>query len=197
MTMMTMMILMILRVIQNLLERPRDKVQGFYFKANNLYICTGLQRVNGWFRVFRGGTRWRSWLRHCSGSRKVAGSIPDGIIGIFHWHNPSGRTMTLGSTEMSTKNISWGGKGGWCVRLTTLPPSCSDCLEVWEPQPPGTLWASPRPVMGLLFFTFRVFRVGSDMKTNMRRKGWRFVAKLFMYTSKFKPRNCMEIIKRM
>ena len=30
------------------------------------------------------GTRWRSWLRHCATSRKVAGSIPDGVIGIFH-----------------------------------------------------------------------------------------------------------------
>ena len=24
------------------------------------------------------------WLRHCAKSRKVAGSIPDGVIGIFH-----------------------------------------------------------------------------------------------------------------
>ena len=24
--------------------------------------------------------------------------------------------------------------------LTTFPPSCSDCLEIWEPQPPGTSW---------------------------------------------------------
>ena len=30
------------------------------------------------------GTRWRSWLRHCTTSRKVAVSIPDGVIGIFH-----------------------------------------------------------------------------------------------------------------
>ena len=30
------------------------------------------------------------------------------------------------------------GKGGRCVGLTTLPPSCADCLEIWEPQPPGT-----------------------------------------------------------
>jgi hypothetical protein len=28
-------------------------------------------------------TRRRSWLRHCTTSRKVAGSIPDGVIGIF------------------------------------------------------------------------------------------------------------------
>ena len=58
------------------------------------------------------GTRWRSWLRHCATSRKVAGSIPDGVTGIFHWHNPSGRTMALGSTqpltEISTRNVSWG-----------------------------------------------------------------------------------------
>jgi hypothetical protein len=26
----------------------------------------------------------RSWLRHCATNRKVAGSIPDGVIGIFH-----------------------------------------------------------------------------------------------------------------
>ena len=29
-------------------------------------------------------TRWRSWLRHCATSRRVAGSILDGVIGIFH-----------------------------------------------------------------------------------------------------------------
>jgi hypothetical protein len=38
--------------------------------------------------------------------------IPDGVIGIFNGHNPSGRTTALGSTqpltEMSTRNISWG-----------------------------------------------------------------------------------------
>jgi len=47
-------------------------------------------------------------------SRKVAGSIPDGVIEIFHWYNPSGRTMTLGLTqpltEISTRNIYWGVK---------------------------------------------------------------------------------------
>ena len=51
------------------------------------------------------------WLRFCATNRKVAGSIPDGVIGIFHWHNPSDRTMALGSTqpltEMSTRRISW------------------------------------------------------------------------------------------
>jgi len=27
---------------------------------------------------------WRSWLRNCATRRKVAGSILDGVIGIFH-----------------------------------------------------------------------------------------------------------------
>ena len=26
-----------------------------------------------------------------------------------------------------------GGKGGRYVRVTTLPPSCAECLEIWEP----------------------------------------------------------------
>jgi len=30
------------------------------------------------------GTRWRGWLRHCATIRKVAGSISDGVTGIFH-----------------------------------------------------------------------------------------------------------------
>jgi hypothetical protein len=59
---------------------------------------------------------WRhavtQWLIHCATNRKVAGSIPDGVIEISHWHNPSGRGMALGSTqpltEMSTMNIFWG-----------------------------------------------------------------------------------------
>ena len=36
-----------------------------------------------------------------------------------------------------------GVKGGRCVGLTKLPPSCANCLETWEPQTPGTLTASP------------------------------------------------------
>jgi hypothetical protein len=32
--------------------------------------------------LWMGGARWRSWLRHYATNRNVAGSIPDGVIGI-------------------------------------------------------------------------------------------------------------------
>jgi hypothetical protein len=44
------------------------------------------------------------WIRYCATNRKVAGSIPDGAIGIFHWHNPSDRTMALGVDSVSNRN---------------------------------------------------------------------------------------------
>ena len=97
------------------------------------------------------GTRWHIWLGHCATSRQVAGSIPDDVIGISHWHNPSGRTMALGLTqpltEMSTRNISWGIKAAGADNLTTFMWRLSWNLGVstsWNPQ------GLSRPVMGLL-----------------------------------------------
>ena len=42
------------------------------------------------------------------------------------------------------------------MRLTTSPSSCAECHEIWEPKPPGTLWAT----LGLLrdCFTFTFYR---------------------------------------
>ena len=72
------------------------------------------------------------WLRRCATNRKVAGSIPDGVIGIFHRHNPSDRTEALGSTQRLTEWVPGGfpgGKCGRCVRLTTLPSSCAVAMK--------------------------------------------------------------------
>ena len=59
----------------------------------------------------RGGVVAKA-LRYYATNRQVAGSIPDGFIGMFQRHNSAGRTMVLGSTqpltEMSTMCISWG-----------------------------------------------------------------------------------------
>jgi len=56
--------------------------------------------------------------------------------------------MTPSGIEPATNRNEYqeyflGSKSGRCVVLTTLPPSCADCLEIWEPQPPGNLRACP------------------------------------------------------
>jgi hypothetical protein len=63
-------------------------------------------------------TWWCSRLRHCAKRWRATDSIPDGVTGIFHWRNHSGRTMALRSTQpltgMNTRNTSWGVKAaGW------------------------------------------------------------------------------------
>ena len=96
--------------------RREEDAQQLHRYESSLLVCN-LEEVRC--------TRWRSWLRHCATSRKVAGSITDSVVGISHWHNPSGRTMALGFTqpltEKSTRNISWGVKAagayGWPYHL--------------------------------------------------------------------------------
>jgi hypothetical protein len=45
----------------------------------------------------------RSCLRHYATSRKVAGSIPDEVLGFFNWPNPSSRITALGATQPLTE----------------------------------------------------------------------------------------------
>jgi hypothetical protein len=52
-----------------------------------------------------------------------------------------GPEIDSASKKKYVPGIFPGGKGGRCVGLTTLPPSYADCLEIWEPQPYGTLKA--------------------------------------------------------
>jgi len=93
-------------------------------------------------------------LSCCATNRKVTVSIPDGVIGIFHWHNPSNCTMALGSTqsltEMSTRRISWGvnaaGAWGWQpYHLLVLLSWNLGSLTSWNPL------GQSRPVTGLLY----------------------------------------------
>ena len=104
---------------------------------------------------------WRSGTGGAVGCRKVAGSIPDGVIGIFHWHNPSGRTMALGSIqplkEMSTRNISWGERGPVRKADNLNHPhvpnvSKSESLLSWNPQ------GLSRSVLGLLYLYLTVLK---------------------------------------
>jgi hypothetical protein len=57
-------------------------------------------------------------------------------VDIFSLPNPTSRTVALGSTqlltEMSTRNLPGGVKGGRRVRLTSLPSSVSQLFRKYE-----------------------------------------------------------------
>jgi len=90
------------------LERPKPR----WFFLTKSYTHTWVVSFNIEPNTFHSkGTAVAQWLRCSAANWKVAVSIPDGVVGIFHWHNPSDRTRSLGSTqpltEMSTRSISW------------------------------------------------------------------------------------------
>jgi hypothetical protein len=51
--------------------------------------------------------------------------------------------VNLASNTNKYQEFFLEGKGNRNVRLTTLPPPGAERLEIWEPQPPGTLRACP------------------------------------------------------
>jgi len=124
-------------------------------------------------------------MRHCSRS------IPDGVIGIFHWHKPSARTSP-GVDSASNRNeyqeyFLWGGEGGGgskdgrCLGpTTTQPPSCADCLEMWEPQLSGSLRACPGlyvdcytvPSFRKLWFTAAAYYSANSPDSSIIRRSW-------------------------
>ena len=89
-----------------------------------------------------GGTRWRSWLRHSAKSRKVEGSIS--YFSLIHSYRPPyGPVVDSVSNRNKYQEYFLGVEGGRCLGQTILPPSCADCLEIWEPQTPGNLRVCP------------------------------------------------------
>ena len=93
------------QLVAQCLNQLRHRVPQKDIVVSSLVILT-----NNWLGELR-GKRLHSWLSHSAASWKVAGSIPNGDIGISHLLNPSGRIMALGSTQsptkMSTRRISW------------------------------------------------------------------------------------------
>jgi hypothetical protein len=55
-------------------------------------------------------------------------------------------------------------KGGRCIKLTALPPSCADYLKIWDPQPSGPLGACPDLYTDSFTFT---------VKNLVTRSAWR------------------------
>ena len=57
-------------------------------------------------------------------SRKATGSICDGVIGIVYLHNPSGRTVALGSTQplAEVSRVGGGLRAGLDGQKISSPP---------------------------------------------------------------------------
>ena len=76
-----------------------------------------------------GGTAVARWLRCCATNRKVAGSIPASVNGFFidikYFWSHYGPGVDSASNRNEYREYFLRGKGGRCVRLTTLPPSCA------------------------------------------------------------------------
>jgi hypothetical protein len=88
-------------------------------------------------------------LRYAT-SRKVPISIPGPVTGDF-FPEASDKSLCPGSTLKMRTRIFLGVK-------PTLPPSCAECLEIWEPfnlldpsRPRG-------PVTGILYLYLRWFK---------------------------------------
>jgi hypothetical protein len=75
----------------------------------------------------------------------------------------TGRPMRIPKVDSASNRREYqgyllGGKGGRCIGLTMLPPSCADCLEIlnvsnsWSPN------GLSRPVMGLLYSDTKSWR---------------------------------------
>jgi hypothetical protein len=112
-------------------------------QCNNIYIN---------YITWR-GTRWRGWLRHCAARCKVTGSIPDGVIGIFHWYNPFGRTMIDSASDRNEyREYFLGSKGGRREGLNILMYRLSLNLGA---SPSWNLDGLSRPVTGIACFTWR------------------------------------------
>jgi len=85
------------------------------------------------------------WLRHCAMNRRVVGSIPDGVIGIFHSLNLYGHIAIVSTqplTEKCNRDVSW---GYW------WPVGRADCLDIWQPQHSVVLKGLSRLLLGLLY----------------------------------------------
>ena len=82
---------------------------------NESYIEPNTTQTTVYQAVAHGKRNIRKTKKFLQWKKKsLQNSIPDGVIGIFHWLNPSGHTTAMESTQpltkMSTRSISWGVK---------------------------------------------------------------------------------------
>ena len=64
-------------------RRSKRWISGIERRDVNVDAITVVLVIFSFHTREHGGTRWCSCLRHYAANRKVVGSIPDGVIGIF------------------------------------------------------------------------------------------------------------------
>jgi hypothetical protein len=119
------------------------RLHAVWYQTTRLYgVIHTYHKINV-YHCRNGGTQWHSWLRCCATSQKVAGLIPDGVIGIFHWQSfrlHYGPRVDPASKGNERQEYFLWGRGSCCVGQTTLPPSCAvlkyDSLNLLEPSGP-------------------------------------------------------------
>jgi len=111
---------------------------GMSVRADSVHGTNNAHRLCLWILMFHirisdltasieWGTRWRSGLESRVWFPMVSLEFFVDII------LPASSRLSL--KQKWVPGAFPGGKGCRCVRLTTLPPSCADCLEIREPQP--------------------------------------------------------------
>ena len=111
---------------------------------------------------------------HCATRRKVAGSIPDGVVGKFSltWSFRLHMAPAFDSSPNRNEYQSFllGDKGGGCVGLTTFSHQCANCLEIWEPHPLAILWVCIRPVKGWLYLALPTYFITRWHRPSVRTR---------------------------
>ena len=117
------------------LYRPQNSLSGlilFFFYSHSCGFLGARGGAVGWGTALQAG---RSRVRFTMVSlESVIDTKPPAALWPWGW---------LRLQQKWVPGIYPGGKGGRCVWLTTVPTSCADWLEIWEPQLPGTLRACP------------------------------------------------------
>jgi len=103
-----------------------DKKQSLKLLTSVIYFLPYyVQRLSNYVRCYTwsGGTRWRSWLRHCATSRKVAGSIPEDVNRSFFPHYVTGVDSASNRNEYQEYflGVKTAGAEGWKLYNLHLP----------------------------------------------------------------------------
>ena len=136
------------RLGRYVLEHPHMTTRSLLY----IPVCVSARKLSrGLLKISTSGRVWCPYLHYFIGVRVGAvgwGTAPHVRRSAVRFPMISleffmvlGLTQPL--TEMSTRNISWGVKAAGAYGWQPYHLPCPEGLEIWEPRPPGTLWACP------------------------------------------------------